>query len=535
MGHWENKPFAIPQIRSFIPEKVKPWLVIIGVLIVQLSGGVYLGAINEIVGSTQLLREDIMMAGQASLIGMAIYFTLMFRLKSAVRPKTTLSACLLVMITVNIACIYVTNVPLLVGLCLVGGFFRMWATFEFNSTIQLWLTPKRDMSVFFCYIYLVVNGIINLSGIMTSGIAEWVSWHYVHWAMTILLLLLYLFVLVAYKGIAIMPRMPLLGVDWIGMVMWVGVAMTALFVCVYGEHYDWWSSEHIRVATLLGVVLLLMNLLRASFIRHPYYMLRTFTFSILPLTVMVIVLADILLAPSHIFEHALMADVLGYDELHVASLNWVGVAGTVAGILFTWLCFARRKWTYQHMLVIGFSLFALYLLYFYFMIDYNLPKGALVLPIFIRSAGYVMVAVAMLTAITRMPFPSHFTQGISIHNMFSAVLAGAIGTAVVGRLMKVVMTERVSVLSEGLDRVALGGVRNVDMVFADVYKQAMLESVKEINGWLLLLAIVCLIGLCLRHSAIHPKKVIHPTFRVIYNLYRREIKARIRQRRMARS
>ena len=65
-----------------------------------------MAAVNEIVGSTQLLQEDVMMAGFASLIGMALYFVLMFRLKSAVRPKTTLSITLCVLIVANLICMH---------------------------------------------------------------------------------------------------------------------------------------------------------------------------------------------------------------------------------------------------------------------------------------------------------------------------------------------------------------------------------------------------------------------------------------------
>lgn len=46
----ETGPFSIPAIRSFVPEKVKPWIIVIFVIIFQLSGGVYLAAVSEMVG-----------------------------------------------------------------------------------------------------------------------------------------------------------------------------------------------------------------------------------------------------------------------------------------------------------------------------------------------------------------------------------------------------------------------------------------------------------------------------------------------------
>lgn len=523
-----NQPFSIPQIR-FIPEPLKPWLMILFIIIFNCTGGVYLAAVSEMVGSTQLLQEDIMMAGYASLVGMALFFAIMFRLKWAVRPKSTLSTCIPILIAANLICMNTNSVPLLVATCLVAGFFRMWAIYECNSTIQLWITPKRDMSIWFCYIYLMVNGTIQITGIASLSFSVWASWQYMHLFIIGALIVMYIVVLIFYKGIPVMPRMPLLGIDWIGMLLWGATAMSIVFICVYGEHYDWWQSQHIVTATILGVATLVLNLLRASFLRHPYISLKIFSFPIVPISVIVIILMDILLAPSHIFEHILMEGVLGYDQLNIMSLNWVALVGVLAGIVFAWQTFARRKWTYQRMLVIAFSCFAIHLAYFYFYIDYNLPKEALFFPIFIRSVGYVIVAILLLTANTRLPFPFIFLHGLSFQNMFSAALGAPIGTAIVGRWLNVTMTRNAMWIGESFDHVNHNIVhRPFGELYGAVQVQALLESMKEIYGWLLVVAIGCLICLMLRYSGLHPVKVIEPTYRTIYNLMRGDVKPALR-------
>ena len=519
-------------MKEFVPKALRPWIVVVMVIVVQLSGGVYMSAAGEMVGSTALMQEDIMMAGYASLVGMALFFPIMFRLRSAVRPKTALSLCFAMIIAMNLITMHTTSVPLLVGASLVAGYFRMWATLECNSTIQLWLTPTRDLSVFFSYIYLLVNSCIQLSGIASIACATWASWEYMHWAIIALLLLMWIVVIVIYKGCAVMPRLPLLGIDWIGMVIWGFWAMSVLFICVYGEHYDWWNGTPICVASLFALVSLAMNLIRAQFIRHPFISLKTLSFKVLPIAIGVTIVADILLAPSHIFEHALMEGVLGYDALNMISLNWVALAGTVLGAGFTWLTFARRKWTYQRMLVIAFALLLFYVGYFYFMIDYNLPYEALVPPIFARSAGYTMLSIVLLTSLTRLPFPTHFTEGVGTLNMFSAALAGVMGTAIVGRILNVVMERNFTLLSSEVDGVGYDPhVMPFGEMYGAVQVQALMESMKEIYGWLIVVAVVCLIILSLRASDIRPNKVIQPTFHRISLLMRREVLARLRYRR----
>ena len=59
----ETGPFSIPAIRDFVPPKLRPWIIIVFVIIFQFSGGIYLSAVSEMVGSTALMQEDIMMAG----------------------------------------------------------------------------------------------------------------------------------------------------------------------------------------------------------------------------------------------------------------------------------------------------------------------------------------------------------------------------------------------------------------------------------------------------------------------------------------
>jgi hypothetical protein len=180
------------------------------------------------------------------------------------------------------------------------------------------------------------------------------------------------------------------------------------------------------------------------------------------------------------------------------------------------------------MLVIAFSCFALYLAYFYFRIDYDLPKEALYFPVIIRSAGYVMVAVMMLTANARLPFPFIFLHGLCFQNMFSAALAGPIGNAIVGRALTVVMARNSMLLGERLDAVTLSTIHTpFGELYGMVQVQSLLESMKEIYGWLLFVAILCLIGLMLRHSDIRSQKVIEPTYRAIHQVVQHSIRYRM--------
>jgi hypothetical protein len=138
----------------------------------------------------------------------------------------------------------------------------------------------------------------------------------------------------------------------------------------------------------------------------------------------------------------------------------------------------------------------------------------------------------MLTANARLPFPYTFLHGLSFQNMFSAALAGPIGNAIVGRALKVVMTRNSMLLGENMDNVELSAMHaNFGELYGMVQVQSLLESMKEIYGWLLFIAILCLVVLMMRYSGIRPVKLIEPTYRTIYNILRGNMKLRLRLRR----
>lgn len=518
----ETGPFSIPAIRDFVPEKWKPWIIICMVVIFQLSGGIYMAAAGEMVGSLALMQEDIMMAGYASMAGMALTFAIMFRLKFQFTSKVAFLTCCSALIVCNLICVNTDCVPLLVGVSFISGFFRMWATFECNSTIQLWLTPKRDLSIFFCFIYLLVNSCIQLSGLATIYVSYFTKWEYMHWFIIGLLGFVMLLVMLLFRNIRVMRRLPLYGIDWLGALLWGLILLCIIFVCLYGDHYDWFESDYIRMATLAGLVMLLLNIWRASFIRHPFIALKTFSYRMVWLPFLLYILIDFLLAPSHLLEHVYLEGILGYDSLNIVSLNWVVMLGIVAGAFFTYQTFALRKWSYKVMTVIAFTSIVGYLAMFYFTIDYNLPKSSLVLPVFLRGFGYVIIAICFLTALSRVPFENFF-QAVGVQAFVSAAFGSVLGTAMLGEILKFTLKRNAMLLGTNLDHVnPLASHIPLEQLYGAVQQQALIVSMKEIFGWLTLLGLFCLLLFLVNESKVRPQNAIHPTYKAIRKLVKRE-------------
>lgn len=525
MADWNapQGPFDIPEVPDFIPRKLKPYLFIFFVLIVQFSGGLYLAAVTDMVGTTALMQEDILMAGYASLIGLAINFAVMFRIKFRFSTRTQLLAAAAVLIAANIICAHTTSVPVLVVTCFIAGWFRMQATLACNSTIQLWLTPVRDMAIFFCYVYIIVDSVIQLSGIATIYTAFFSQWEYMHWIMTGLLLLLIVMVLIFVKPVRGPMFIPLLGIDWIGALLWAVFMMCFTFICVYGNYFDWWDSVEIRGVALLGGICLGINLWRATFLHHPYISFRAMKNRNVIRATAVYLVFFTLIATEHVFEHSYAANILGFDETNLIDLNWYVFAGIIAGCAFTYFTFALRKWRYKTMTAIAFFLAVLYLAYFYFMIDYGVEKEMLFIPLFCRGAAAVIISIVFLTSIVQSGLPFQvFPEALTINGFTGAVMGATLGPAIIGELLRHTVAKNASIIGAGITDTTVNAAHiPMGQLYGAVQLQALVVSMKEIYGWLLIVALLSLLIILISYSNVRPW-AFFPKWKKIKHLLRRE-------------
>lgn len=521
---WQNSApahFDIPDVPGFVPRRLKPWLFIFFVLIVQFSGGVYMAAASYMVGSTALMQQDILMAGYASLIGMSINFAVMFRIKFRFSNRAQLLVCGMVLIAANLICASTDNVPVLVGTCLIAGWFRMQATLACNSTIQLWITPVRDMSIFFCYVYIIVDSVIQLSGIATVYTAFGAHWQYMHWIMTGLLVLMLLLVLWLVRPVRGPMYIPLLGIDWIGAFLWAGFMLCFTFLCVYGNYFDWWEAPEICTATALGIICVAINLWRATFLHHPYIsFLALKNKNVLRATAIYLVFFT-LVATEHVFEHSYAEHILGFDNTHLIDLNWYVFIGIVAGCAFTYFTFATRKWSYKTMAAIAFTLAAGYLAYFYFLIDYGVEKEMLFVPLFLRGAAAVIISIVFLTSIVQSGLSFRdFPQALTINGFTGAVMGATLGPAIVGEFLSHTIARNAAQLGTALTASNPSAAHiPLGTLFGMVQEQALVVSMKEIFGWLLIVAILSLAIILASFGTIRPF-AIFPKWRTIRRILR---------------
>lgn len=197
----------MPMMNGFVPKKIQPWIYVVFAFFFQLAGGMYAGAMPHVMGDMCIMREDVTMIVLCGVIGVNMPFPFLFRFKFRFTNRQLLITAALAIAACNWLCMYTESVPVLCFLSYVAGFFKLCGTFECMSNIQLWMTSKRDFTIFFPLLYCIVLGDMSLSSWITVHLTYiFQSWYAMHWAMTGAMLFIALMVYVLTHDFRFMKR-----------------------------------------------------------------------------------------------------------------------------------------------------------------------------------------------------------------------------------------------------------------------------------------------------------------------------------------
>lgn len=324
--------FAMPMVKDFVPKAVRPWLYVVMALCFQVSAARYLGALNEIIGATAQMREDVLMCLYCNLAGMALWFPMLFRMKFRFTNKTLLVAASLTVLVTNLLIGYVTWLPLLWLLCFIEGIAKIQGTFECMSNIQLWMTPKRDMTIFFPLLHIVILTSMNLQDFMSAYFGMLGDWRLMHWFVAGVHCVVLLFLLTCVRHFRFMRPLPLYGIDWTSMALWAALLVQVAYVLNYGDWYAWFN--HDAVWYLTGSILITFALIlhRMTHVRHPYINPRVFTgFRYVKQILVLVCFVECLFGTEHILEEIYLEEVMHYSTIVNATLCAPACVGCVCG------------------------------------------------------------------------------------------------------------------------------------------------------------------------------------------------------------
>lgn len=489
-----NGPFTMPMFRDFVPRKLQPWIYVFMAITFQLSGGLYLGSLNQMIGSTSLMREDLQMCLYANLSGMAIYFPLLFRMKFCFTNKTLLIAASAGALVCNLLAPYITFLPLLWVVCFIEGICKIQGTFECMSNIQLWMTPKRDFTVFFPLLHIVILGGMQLSDLAATHLMYYYHWSYMHFFIGALMIVDLLIMFCCTRHFRIIKKLPLFGIDWLGGLLWALLLMEIAYFFDYGDWYDWFNSPVMCRLAIAIIVTLIICLGRMFSIRHPFYEPKMWTYkNLLPILIL-ITLTEAILATEHVLEEVFYSEVMHYEEMVSVNFDWLMLIGVVSGCLFAYWWMHIKRFNYLRLLIVGICGLVAYLAGYYFTISADIHISQLYLPTVCRGFAYAVLSATFMTCLEEIMTFQHFFQALSVFNMLHMVMGGVMGAALYTQGLKYYVADNMARYGSAIDRVAFSRAPfNFGHYMEGFISQMMEVSIKQIYGWTLYACILLLL------------------------------------------
>ena len=479
MAGWNpNQTFSMPMFNPWVPERLRPWIYLTFALLFQLSGGIYFANMQQMMGATGLMREDIQMVAMCGVVGVNMPFPFLFRYKLRFTNQQLLINAAVIIAVCNILCLYVTWLPGLCAISFVAGFFKLCGTFECFSNIRLWLSPKQDFGIFLPSLYIIILAAMPGSSWLCQQLTiAFDSWQMMHWLMVGLMLLIVLVIYTRTHPWRMMPKpLPLVSLDWLGCLLWALCMLEVIWLFTYGEYYNWWDAGLWRTVLCLLPLTLAITIGRMTHIRHPYIDPYVFEhWRLLPILGMFFVAE----ATPHAMQNTLTGGVLGWGFTTTQQFYICEIIGYALGCVFTilwgkgcpnWGILPRWGFKYTRLLTVGFAALLCYQVTMYFYVAPTLNVERLWLPTVLRTFGYgIFFATMTLYLKDLIEFPTFF-HALTVSGFIRNGVAESMSSGVYSYGMRHSIADA---LSRGI---------HTD------YTSILLVAVKEMYGWM------CIVG-----------------------------------------
>ncbi len=472
MGNYNQGPFRFMNFREWVPDSLRFWIYIVFLTAFQFSNGMYFTAMSQMEGELSITMNDVKMMSHAVLIGLTIYFPLAFRLKFRFTNRTSLMVAAAGLALCNLIVPHVSHPWLLVLLGFAGGFLRLYGTFECFSNILPKIAPTYNYRVFLSFVFFVVLGAIHVFDGISINIVHFWGWQRLHTLAVGMLIMVFLMAMTLMRPFRPAPKMPLLGIDWGGMILWSIFILSAIFIVQYGHQLEWLASPYIRIAIGVVCISLAFNIGRMTYIRHPFLEAKAFRVHNLWNLMILFLCLGILLASKNSLQNIYAGGMLHYGQITLGKLKWIEFFGALLGAIFSWQALTRFNLGYKTVTFIGFTAVVAYVGMMYFIITPYTNLEKLFIPLVLCNFGHLAIFIALTSYIqATAPFPNYF-QILCILGFIRTGIASPIG--------------------DTLYQTGISGLIGKHAVALGSYPNAFAATLQELYGYTFLFGIVVL-------------------------------------------
>jgi hypothetical protein len=289
-----------------------------------------------------------------------------------------------------------------------------------------------------------------------------------------------------------MPKMPLYGIDWLGIVLWSLFILTAIYIFFYGEQYDWLNGPKIRVAIGCCMILLAICLLRMNHIRHPFIDREAFKCPNLLNMLILFFSLDILLGTQNVLQNTFTGGIMGYDQLVSSQLKWPEFLGGLAAALFALFARIKLKWHLKILTFISMSAVVVYNILMVGLMSPAIHISQLWLPLFFLGFGHVGVFIALTVYAQANSNFKYYFQVLCILGFIRTGLGDAVSVAIWERALQGTIGTHLATIGSMADLSAPNS-------FSMIGEEATLSALRGLYGWAVVFGVAVLILILCSH------------------------------------
>ena len=287
-------------------------------------------------------------------------------------------------------------------------------------------------------------------------------------------------------------RLSLKGIDFQGALLICGLMLVVSYIVVYGDHFMWFETFHMRLLLGIAIALLGMVLFRLRYYRYPYVELSLFTHrNVIPILI-VTFFAELAFGAEHTMEEILYSEVVRLEELTKEVQYMWALPGMYAGILLDLYWLKVRKWKIWKLFGIAFISIAFYGVLMYFTLDMNVNIEQYRLAIFLRGFAYAILAPTLMWALDEsVPSLEQFFMSLFVFNILHMYLAGAAGYGIYTTIFSHFMNDNMVTYGQQFTLTHLDMVHfNLgEYMGNDFLHSMMMVAMKQVYGYVIWFAL----------------------------------------------
>ena len=379
--------------KDWVPKPVQLLLIFSLMVPLLTINGIYTSNIGEMTGSLGIMTDDLMMANYAAMIGMAVAFPLLLRVKQYFKSKDILLTIFLSFALLNYISSTTDHPAILTTANFMLGALKMFGMIEIIIPIMFIISPTGDRAKFYSVFYPISIGLGMISGYLTTELAFDSNWQHIYQFAIPISLLCALLVLIFNHDYYGGKRVPLYQFDWISLVLYSSVLMLINYVFSYGKTFNWLDSLNIKAALISFVILSIWFVQRQLTLKRPYISLSILKKKNVNGAIFFIFLMGLFNSSSSI-QSAFTTGILKYSTQINSELNLMMIGGCILGGLLCFIWFKKQKGL-KGIVFIGFSAFIAYHIILYFMFSSVIDINYLLFPILLKGLGMTIIFISI--------------------------------------------------------------------------------------------------------------------------------------------